>query len=267
MDDDIKERSRQIWSLGDYEPASRQLEPAARALIEALEVGPGLTLLDVAAGHGNCAVAAARRGATVTATDWSPAMLDRGRARTRAAGLDVSWQEADAANLPFPDASFDRVTSTFGAMFALEQEQVAAQLLRVTRPGGLIGMTAWTPEGLTARVLAVGRDYAPPRPADMPDPFRWGSAQEVAALFEPLGGQVRTRLAVVTFRYDSWDDWRRSSDAHGMAVLARQTMDPAAYEEMRDRMQLATAEFDHGEGGAVAFDSEYLEIIVRKEGP
>lgn len=265
--DDIKERSRQVWSLGDYEPASRQLEPAAEALIEALQVGPDSVVLDVAAGHGNCAIAAARRGAAVTATDWSPTMIERGSARTRATGLDVTWQEADAADLPFESASFDKVTSTFGAIFAMEQEETAAELLRVTRPGGLVGMTAWTPNGLTARVLAIGREYAPPRPAGVPDPFRWGSAQEVAAIFEPLGGAVTTRLSAVTFRYDSWDHWRSSSDAHGMSVVARQTMDPDTYAQMRDRMQQATAEFDQRQGDAVAFDSEYLEIIVRKEAP
>ena len=263
MHDEMKARSRQVWGLGDYEPASRQLEPAAQNLVAALEITAGMTVLDVAAGHGNCAMAAARRGATVIATDFSPTMIERGSARTRAAGLDISWREADAAHLPFGDGSFDRVTSTFGAIFAPEQAEVAAELLRVTKPGGRVGMTAWTPDGMTASVLAVTRDYAPPPPGT-PDPFRWGLPSEVAALFEPLGGIVATRRRAVTFRYDSWAAWRAEGDAHGMAVVARQTMDAEAYEEMRSRMQEVAAQFDDGRGASVAFDSEYLEIIVDK---
>jgi SAM-dependent methyltransferase len=264
MDDEFKARSRTVWSVGDYSPASRQLEPASGSLIEALDIGEGMTVLDVAAGHGNCAIAAARRGATVVATDFSPRMIEVGRARTREAGLDVAWQEADAADLPFGDASFDRVTSTFGAIFAPEQQQVAAEGVRVLRPGGRLGFTAWTPDSLTVRILAISREYLPPAPADAPDPFRWGDPGEAAALFEPHGCEVRTQRRTVTFRYASWDQWRRDSESHGMAVVLRQSMAKEEYAEMRERQQAAIAQHNSDEGDSVAFDADYLEILVGK---
>jgi SAM-dependent methyltransferase len=262
--EELRARSRAIWGKGDYGPASRQLEPAAVALVETLSITPGLTVLDVAAGHANCAVAAARRGAAVVATDFSPTMIEVGSARTRDADLDVTWQEADAAALPFEDGMFDRVTSTFGAIFAPEQDVVAAEAVRVVRPGGLIGFTAWTPDGVTARMLAVSQEYGPARPPGTPDPFRWGAPDEVAGLFEPLGCEVRTRRRAVTFQYASWEQWQRDSECHGMAVVAREMMPVDAYTDMRARMQAVTAEYDHGEGDSVAFDADYLEIIVSR---
>ena len=262
MHDDIKARSAAIWGTGDYGPASRQLEPAAVALVEALGIGPGMRVLDVASGHGNCAIAAARAGASVVASDFSPRMIEIGSARTAAAGLDIAWQEADAADLPFEDASFDCVTSTFGAIFAPEQEAVGTEAVRVVRPGGMIGLTAWTADGMTARTLAVAREYGPPRPGDAPDPFLWGMPEVVQALFEPLGCSVRTRRRALTFRYASWAQWRADSEAHGMAVVAKQSMPPADFDAMRDRMRDITAEYNYGEGDAVVFDADYLEIIV-----
>lgn len=264
MHDELKQRSRAVWSAGNYEPTSRQLEPASEALVDALAVAPGQRVLDVAAGHGNCAMAAARRGATVIATDFSATMIAAGSARSARAGLDMAWKEADAAALPFGESSFDRVTSVFGAIFAPEQELVAAEVVRVVRPGGLVGLTAWTPDGLTARVLDVTKDFGPPRPADAPNPFRWGDPEQVGEMFAALPCAVQTQRRTVTFRYPSWAEWQRGTEAHGMAVVARQTMEPAEYAEMRRRMQAATAEHDYGESGAVAFDADYLEIIVRK---
>ena len=264
MHEEWKARSRAIWSTGDYSPASRQLEPAAVALVESLEIAAGMRVLDVASGHGNCAVAAVRRGANVLATDFSPYMIKTGSERTRAAGLDVQWQEADAADLPFEDGSFDCVTSTFGAIFPPEQERVAAEAVRVLRPGGRLGFTAWTPDSLTVKILTIGREYTPPPPADAPDPFRWGDPAHVAGLFEPLGVQVQAESRAVTFRYASWEQWRRDSNAHGMAVVMRDLMPPEVFEEMRRRQEAATAEHNHADGDAVAFDSAYPETIVTK---
>ena len=269
MHDEFRARSLAVWSTGDYSPTSKQLEPASVALVEALGISgtPGMLVLDVAAGHGNCAVAAARAGASVVATDFSPQMVAVGSARTAAEGLPIVWQEADVAALPFDPESFDRVTSVFGAIFAPEQEAVAAELVRVLRRGGVMGMTAWTPDGLTAQVLQAGREFSPPPPADAPpppNPFRWGDEAEVRALFEPLGCQAQVARRRHTFRYSSWDEWREASEAHGLSVIARQQMDPQDYERMLQTMQRLSAEHDYGEGAAVAFDAEYLEIMVRK---
>ena len=261
-----KQRSREVWSLGDYAPTSRQLEPASAALVEAVGIGAGHRVLDVAAGHGNCAVAAARRGASVVASDFAPTMIAAGSARTAAEGLDIEWREADAADLPFDDASFDRVTSVFGAIFAPEHDAVAAELVRVVRPGGLVGLTAWPPDGMTARIREVAASFGPPPPPGAPDPFRWGDADEVTARFAALGCTVRTRRTAVPFRYASWDAWQRASEAHGLAVVARRSMPPEEYEAMVAALREATAAFDHGDGGEVAYDAEYLEIIVTAPG-
>ena len=265
--DEWVQRSREVWSVGDYGPTSRQLEPASTALVEALGVTADHRVLDVAAGHGTCAIAAARRGATVVASDFSPTMIEVGRTRTQAEGLDVAWQEADAADLPFEEASFDRVTSVFGAIFAPDRAAVAAELVRVLRPGGLLGMTAWPPDGVTARIRAAAAPFGPPPAPGAPDPFRWGDPEEATRLFAPLGCTVRTRLSALTFRYASWEEWRRASEAHGLAVVARRTMPPDAYEAMRRKLQEATAEYDHGDGAEVAFDAEYLEIVVARPSP
>ena len=264
MHEELKARSRAVWGTGDYAPASRQLEPAAETLVESMGIGAGMTVLDIAAGNGNCALAAARRGATVVATDFSPYMIKTGIDRTREAGLDVSWQEADAADLPLEDASFDSVTSTFGAIFAPEQEQVAAEAVRVLRPGGRVGFTAWTPDSLTVQLLTIGREYAPAPPANAPDPFRWGDPAQAAALFEPLGCDVQTQRRAISLRYSSWEHWRHDTDAHGMAVLMRQNMPADVFEEMRQRQQAVTAEHVAADADGVVFDSAYLEIIASK---
>lgn len=262
--EELKDRARAVWSSGDYSPTSRQLEPAADALVTAMRIGEAHTVLDVAAGDGNCAIAAARRGATVVATDFSPAMVAAGRARSAGASVDIQWENADAAALPFADGSFDMVTSVFGAIFAPEHDVVASELIRVLRRGGMVGMTAWTRDGFAAKLLEIPKGYAPQAADDAPDPFRWGDSTYARAVFESAGGIVQTCRRTVTFRYASWDEWASSSQAHGMAVTARQIMAKETYDEMFQRMQELTAKWNHAEGDSVAVDSDYLEVIVTK---
>lgn len=262
--EELKNRSRRVWGTGDYEPTSRQLRPASEALVGALDIAEGHRVLDVAAGHGNCAVAAARRGAHVCATDFSPAMIASGRKRTQAEGFEMEWREADAADLPFEDGSFDRVTSVFGAIFAPEQGTVASEAVRVTRQGGRIGFTAWTTNGFTPRLLEVAKSYGPPDPADGPDPFWWGRADEVEEAFRTRGCAVDIRRKVLSFRYSSWQECRASLEAHGMTVLARETMPRDRYEDMFEQFRALAEEHDHGEGDAVVVDSEYLEVLVTR---
>lgn len=259
----LSERSRVIWDTGDYAPTSRGLAPASEALVEALEIVSGHEVLDVAAGHGNCAIAAARRGAAVTATDFAPGMIAAGRQRTQAEGLAVAWLQADATALPFEDASFDRVTSVFGAIFAPDQARAAAEAARVTRSGGRIGFTAWPEGSYAARLLdAMGRHT--PRPSGAPDTLDWGRPDRVAALFEPTGCSLDMRRRTFTFRYGSWDEWRSGLEAHGMAVVARQSMAVDRYEAMLDEMRTATEEVDAGQDGAVVIEAEYLQILATR---
>lgn len=261
---ELKARSRAVWDTGDYGPTSRQLEPASERLVEALGIGPGQDVLDVAAGHGNCAVAAARRGAAVTATDFAPGMVRIGLSRTGDLGLKVTWREADAADLPFAEASFDRVTSVFGAIFAPEQERTAAEMARVTRPGGVVGLTAWPPGGYPARVIATIRAYGPPPPPGVPDPLDWGRADRAVQLLGSAGCRVRVRRRTLTFGFPSWEAWRAGLEAHGMAVTARQRMAPDRYEALLDDLRAVAEEYNRGRDGAVACPAGYLEILATR---
>jgi ubiquinone/menaquinone biosynthesis C-methylase UbiE len=262
----IRARSKVIWSTGDYAPTSRQLEPVSKVLVESLAIDRDHRVLDVAAGHGNCALAAARRGAEVMATDFSPVMIERGRARTAAPGLDVSWREADAAALPFEDGSFDRVTSVFGAIFAPEQPAVAAELARVTAPGGSVGLTAWTADGLIARMLRIPASLGPPPPEGVPDPMAWGDPAHVEGLFAGTGCELTVIPRTVTFTYPSWDDWRRDLEAHGMMVDLKRNTRADAYEHLLAEMRDFLAAHGHADQGPVAYDAEYLEIQARPVG-
>ncbi len=268
--EEFKARSREVWGTGDYGPTSRQLEPASQVLLDTLEVGPADRVLDVAAGHGNCALAAARRGASVVASDFSPVMLAAGEGRTAAAGVDVQWRQADAAGLPFGDGSFDAVTSVFGAIFAPEQADVAAELARVTAPGGRFGLTAWTPDGVIARMLAAGGRSEESGPDasvdDRPDPLAWGDASRVGDLFAELPCDVELTERRLQFHYPSWDVWRRDIGAHGMAVVARQTMSADDYERMLAEMRAVVEDVARVDAEGVTYDAEYLELTGRVDG-
>src|SRR3954451_13095108 len=164
--DDLKQRQSHVWGLGDYTVLARRFEPAATALCDACAVSAGQEVLDVGAGTGNFARACAREGASVVASDLSPGMIERGRARTEAEGLDVEWVQADVEDLPFDDASFDCAMSGFGAQFAPRPERTAAELFRVVRPGNTVGMANWLNRGFQSEMFETLDRYAPNRPAE-----------------------------------------------------------------------------------------------------
>jgi ubiquinone/menaquinone biosynthesis C-methylase UbiE len=151
----MTERARRVWSQGDFARAGAEQVIVGELLCRAIDIHPGERVLDVAAGSGNAALAAARRGASVTATDFVPALLETAARRAQVEGLELETREADAQDLPFPDATFDVVLSTFGVIFAPDQARAAAELLRVCRPGGRIGLTAWTPDSVMAAIQAI----------------------------------------------------------------------------------------------------------------
>src|SRR4051794_5489040 len=170
----IKERTRQLWALGDYPKIADLIRPAARSLVDACAISAGQEVLDVAAGNGNLAVFAAEEGADVVASDLAPAQIELGRARTEAEGVDVEWVEADAEDLPFEDGRFDCAASVFGAMFAPRPERAAAELFRVVKPGGTVGMAVWGRFGSQGEMFETLEQFAPPQPAGVPHPRDWG---------------------------------------------------------------------------------------------
>src|SRR5574339_530614 len=174
----IKARQHAAWSSGDYAVVGTTLQIVGEELCEALDLRSGERVLDVAAGNGNVTLAAARRWCDVISTDYVPSLLERGRARAAAEGLSVQFKEADAEALDFGDATFDAVVSTFGVMFTPDQDRAAAELLRVCKSGGKIGMANWTPNGFIGQVFKTIGSHLPP-PAGVKSPALWGTRQRI----------------------------------------------------------------------------------------
>src|SRR3954469_14511525 len=188
MDAELRTRHRAMWASGDYAGMVETfLLPLGPRLVEACAIEPGMLVLDVAAGTGNASIPAAERGARVTASDLTPELFDAGRARAAAAGVELTWIEADAEDLPFEDASFDVVMSSIGAMFAPRHQAVADELVRVLRPGGTLGLLSWTPEGFIGQMFATMKPYAPAPPPGAQPPPLWGREEHVRDL---LGDRV-----------------------------------------------------------------------------
>src|SRR5215210_6691715 len=202
----VKNRQQATWSSGDYAVIGTTLSLTGELLCEAVDLRPDQRVLDVAAGNGNATLAAARRWADVTSTDYVPALLERGRARAAAERLPVTFQEADAEDLPFADGSFDVVLSVFGVMFTANQDQAAQELLRVCRPGGTIGLANWTPEGFIGHVFRTIGKYIAPPPGVNP-PALWGTEQRLHELFGDGISELRVKRRVFVFRYRSAQHW------------------------------------------------------------
>jgi len=198
----VKQRQQQTWATGDYSVIATPLYPTAEVLCDDVAFSSGRTVLDVACGSGNVAIAAARRHTDVTGVDYVPALLDRARQRAAAEGLEITFQEGDAEALPFADASFDVVLSAFGVMFAPDQERAAAELLRVCRPGGLIGLANWIPTGAVADLFRLTLQFAAPPPGVRP-PVEWGTVRRLHELFGDHVSSIRLHDRVWLSRYAS----------------------------------------------------------------
>jgi SAM-dependent methyltransferase len=258
-----KQIQRFIWSQGDYpQLASRHADSATR-LVNALGIEPGATLLDVAAGDGNVAVAAAGAGATVTATDLTPRMVELGRARTEREGLDTTWLEADAEQLPFEDAAFDAVTSAFGAMFAPRPEVAAAELMRVVRPGGVVGLTAWTPAGFIGRFASTITARLPVPATELPAPTDWGVPEIATERLSPYA-DVSVSTEVVTMAHDSVEAAMGFMERANGPLIAARTLLRDDYPELRAELTRLMDEFNHTRDGSLRIAAEYLLIVGRK---
>lgn len=195
----LKAKHRAIWALGDYPEVATQVIPELGAvLVDACAVGRGQRVLDVAAGSGNVAIPAALAGADVVACDLTPELLETGRAQAEQHGARIHWQQADAENLPFDDHSFDAVLSCVGVMFAPHHHASADEMVRVCRPGGIIGMINWTPEGFIGQMFAAMKPYTPPPPPGAQPPPLWGSEAHVRSLFGERISELDVRRQTVT---------------------------------------------------------------------
>lgn len=250
--DRIKQGARWLWSQGHYPAIAEMLEAQAVDLARRC-VTAGQDVLDVAAGNGNFALAAARLGARVTATDFAPRMLELGQARSEAAGLAVTWLEADAESLPFPDRAFDVVASTFGAIFAPRPELVASELFRVLRPGGTVAMVNYA-RGYFQRLSELIGGFSPTPAPDIPSPFLWGDEAEVRRRLARHAATVEIDRGTLRPRFESFDDWRARFAAANPPLMGMKAMlPPAAYEGLeRD----AWALFEETPG------SDYLVVVA-----
>src|SRR5512139_1807208 len=222
----IKQRQQATWASGDFAVVGTTLQIVGESLAEAADVRAGERVLDVAAGNGNATLAAARRFADVTSTDYVPALLDKGRERARAEGLAVRFLEADVEELPFADASFDVVLSTYGAMFAPDHQRTASEMMRVLRPGGRIGLANWTPAGFIGRLFKVIGAHLPP-PAGLQSPALWGSKDHLAKLF-PEAADIACTRRFFNFRYRSAAHWVQVfRDYYGPTLKAFAALDDA----------------------------------------
>lgn len=252
-----------MWSLGDYTAVALRLEPYARNLADACGIEPGASVLDVAAGNGNFAVAAAERGAVVTACDTSPRMLELGLART--AGLAIDWRDGDAEELPFPDRSFDIVASVFGAMFAPRPVLVARELFRVCRRGGLVAMANYEPDGFLWEISNLLAKYTTRLAFELPSPFDWGDAATVRRRFDGLAAEIDFHERLLTMGFDSVESgvaaWERTN---GPTIALRMRVGPDQYAEFQRDLAALMAALNRSSSGRLELTNRYLEVLARK---
>lgn len=263
----LKARQQAAWSSGDYALIGTTLQIVGEDLCEALDLRAGQRVLDVAAGNGNASLAAARRWCDVVASDYVPALLEGARERAAAERFAMEFREADAEALPFQDASFDAVVSTFGVMFTPDQERAAAEMVRVCRPGGKIGLANWTPEGFIGQLFKTIGKHLPP-PAGAKSPALWGTRARIAELFEPQAASVKTAQRHFVFRYRSPEHWLEVFRTYyGPVLKTFAALEPAAQSALqRDLLELVGSHNRSGDASMVV-PSEYLEIVVTKQRP
>lgn len=260
----IKTKQNAAWASGDYARIGTTLQIVGETLADAMDLRPGSTVLDVAAGNGNATLAFARRWCDVTSTDYVDALLSRGRARAEAEGQTVAFQVADAEQLPFADGRFDAVVSTFGVMFTPNQAKAASELVRVCRSGGMIGMANWTPDGFIGQVFkTLGRHIAPP--AGVSSPALWGTNAWIEQRFGPSASNITLSPKAFTFRYRSpehfMDVFRTYYGPVHKAFLA---LEPAAQAVLTRDLLATIVSMNTATDGSMHVPSAYSEIVITK---
>lgn len=260
----IKSRQQATWASGDYAIIGTTLSITGEMLCEAVDVRPGQQVLDVAAGNGNATMAAARRWAEVTSTDYVPALLEQGRAKAAAERLPVTFQQADAEDLPFADGSFDVVLSVFGVMFTANQEQAARELVRVCRSGGKIGLANWTPEGFIGHLFRTIGKHVPP-PAGVKPPSAWGTEARLQELFGDEISQLTTNRRMFVFRYRSAQHFMDVFRTYyGPTLKAFAALDAAGQTALANDLMELLERFNQGGSETLSIPSEYLEVVATR---
>jgi len=268
-DAELKGKHRKMWASGDYPSMVETfLLPLGPRLVEACGIGPGMKVLDVAAGTGNASIPAAKTGAEVTASDLTPELFDAGRERAKAEGVELEWVEADAENLPFEDGAYDVVISSIGAMFAPHHQEVADELVRVCKPGGKIGLLSWTPEGQIGGFFKTMGPFAPPPPPGAQPPPLWGSEDHIDELFgDRVDWQTLERDLLEITAFEKPRDWgEHFKQRYGPTIAARAN---AEKEGRADEFDKAIDDFcdewNQGKADDARFEMEYLLAVGTRE--
>jgi len=262
--DAVKSRQQAAWTSGDFAVIGITLQIAGESLCEAVDLRAGERVLDVAAGNGNATLAAARRFADVVSTDYVAHLLDKGRERAATERLPVEFRVADAENLPFDDGSFDVVLSTYGVMFAPNQRRAASELLRVTRPGGRIGLANWTPEGFIGQLFKTIGQHVPPAPG-LKSPALWGTETYLVELFGPQAADIQVERKDFNFRYRSaqhWIDLFRSY--YGPVLKAFEALDAARQVALTADLTALLTRFNRAGADSLVVPGEYLEAVITR---
>jgi SAM-dependent methyltransferase len=258
----IKRGQQATWASGDFSVIGATLQIVGETLAEAIDLRAAEHVLDVAAGNGNASLAAARRFAYVTSTDYVPALLDRGAARARAEGLRIRFEVADAEALPYADASFDVALSTFGVMFAPDHARSAGEMLRVLRPGGRIGLANWTPEGFIGRLFGTVGKYVAPAPG-LPSPLLWGTEPHIVRLFGRQAFDIRAERKVFHMRYESPAHWLQVfRDYYGPTHRAFATLDLEGQRALEVEITSLLESMNIGGPGSLVVPAEYLQVVL-----
>lgn len=260
----IKAKQNAAWASGDYAVVGTTLQIVGEDLAEALDLRSGQKVLDVAAGNGNFTLAAARRWAEVTSSDYVPALLARGEERAKAERLEVDYQVADAEDLPFAEASFDVVASTFGVMFTPNQEKAAAEMLRVCRSGGKIGLANWTPDGFIGALFKIIGRYLPP-PAGVRSPALWGTRSRLEELFAAGAKDIQISEKTFAFRYHSPGHWLEVFRTYyGPLHKAFAALDRERQESLEREVLDLIGRFNVAADGTMVVPSAYAEVVVTR---
>lgn len=260
----IKTRQKAAWSSGNYAIVGTTLQIVGEELCEALDLGAGTKVLDVAAGNGMVSLAAARRWCDVVSTDYVASLLERGRARAEAEGLTIEFMEADAEDLPFADSTFDAVVSTFGVMFTPNQSKAAAELLRVCKSGGQIGLTNWTPDGFIGQVFKTLGKHLPP-PAAAKSPLLWGTRAHLTELFGSAASWIKTEPRHFNFRYRSAQHFLEVfRNYYGPMLKAFSALETPQQNRLEKDLYALIERMNRADDETMIVPSEYLEVVIMK---